>query len=170
MNVSRVMARFLPLMDLSIILLGMFLIVLSIARFNEYKSKSPVLTSEITNKRDTQADLKTEILKQTLNTMEFLPVYGCCKSENGRLDGRCYRFDPSLTVSKEEISMDTDEGIRKIIEENKFSKENIIICLITGKGEWDAAWDAETIKKLELTWNCGRIYRVINFENLKFEE
>lgn len=170
MNVSRVMARFLPLMDLSILLLGMFLIVLSIAKFNEYKSTSPVLKSEITDTRKTPANLKTAILKQTLNTMEFLPVYGCCNSGNGRLEGHCYLLDQNLYPGKE-IRMDTDEDIQKIIKDSGFKEDNMpIICLITGKGAWDASWDSETIQRLETTWNCGRIYRLINFENLPFEE
>lgn len=170
MNVSKVMARFLPLMDLSILLLGMFLVVLSIAKFNEYKSMSPILKADIVDSKQQPDDLKAAILKQTLNTMEFLPVYGCCKSGDGRLEGHCYLLDANLYPGKE-IRMNTDEDIQELIRTSGFSEENMpIICLVTGKGAWDASWDSETIQRLENTWNCGRIYRLINFETLPFEE
>ena len=170
MDVSRVMARFLPLMDLSILLLGMFLIVLSIAKFNEFKSLSPVLTAEVTEESVTPPDLKKAILKETLNTMEFLPIYGCCNSANGRVAGHCYLLDPNLMPGKE-IRMDAADDLQKIIKDSGFNEENLpIICLVTGKGAWDAHWDANTIQNLESTWRCGKIYRLINFENLPFED
>ena len=169
MNVSKVMARFLPLMDLSILLLGMFLLVLSIAKFNEYKSERIVVFNGVIKDDSKQSYDAKKVLKQTL-TLEFLPIYGCCNSSNGCLVGHCYSLDAQLNPGKE-IRMDTDADYKELLQKSGFKEDNMpIVCLITISDGWLASGDSETVRKLGETWKCGRIYRIYNFADFPFKE
>lgn len=146
-NLSKIMARFLPLMDLSTLLLGLFIVILSVAKFEEAAISKTNAENEV---------YAGDFIKAAVKNQFFVvPLFASCDNENGREYGKCYGMDERYNISDKEIRTDTNEDIIKEIEKYKKNPDDNrkpLVLLFSEKGAWDSDWSVEVLKSLETKW------------------
>lgn len=126
MKTSGVLVRFLALLDVTLVLLGVVLLLLvSIAK----------------NVSETNRDTRTELGKVIGKEIEFL--YAGWKGEQR---GKCYKLSEDLQVG-EAVDMDGGEWLK-----NKAGKEKAV-AIVLEKGAGTGAWTQMRISSLESKWN-----------------
>lgn len=138
----NVMARFLPLMDLSVLLLGFFMIILTAAKFG----KGVIVISP---------------------EHPSVMLYAACTNEGGRKVGELYYMDRDYNLGTKIIRKDTPEDIMNLIKEalpKKRDPKDVFICIMTEKYAWDKDIPRDICEKLKKSWGLPRIYRVKNVD------
>ena len=125
MKTSGVLVRFLSLLDVTLVLLGVVLLLLV------------AMAKKITEKND---DITTEVGKLLGREIEFLYA-----GWEGEQRGKCYKLTEDLQVG-EPVNMDGGEWLK-----NKAGKEKTV-ALVSKKGDGTSAWGISTIKGLEEKW------------------
>ncbi|MDW8244841.1 MAG: hypothetical protein RMJ88_16685 [Thermogemmata sp.] len=133
MRATSVIVRFLSLLDVTLILLGVLMVTLMHAEMHRERGKQKSSTQEVAELAD----------------VEFIYLYA---GWNGAENGRCYLY----TNGKKgpEISQTNPNAIQQVIEESKKRKGsvNYVVLLLFADDGWFAAWDAKKLAQLEETW------------------
>jgi hypothetical protein len=137
MKVTSVIARFISLVDVVLILLGVLLLVLLHAQV-----RSQVQRSKSEDKRD-------EI--QKVAGLDFLYFYVGWK---GPEKDRCYFLDTSHLKLGREVRTDTADDLQLILKARnpKGERTNPVVLLLFSDEGWYSTWDSKRIAALEQTW------------------
>lgn len=146
MSNSGVLVRFLPLLDVTLLLLGVVLLMLV--------SLAKNITEEVSNAKDVDQGTKAELGK--LIGKEIIFLYAGWKDDQA---GKCFQFndDQSLGVA---VDMAGGDWIKNPIGKGK------MVALISEKGAWTAAWTPQRISKLEEKWNT----KIVFFEDMDLKK
>jgi hypothetical protein len=129
LNTSSVLVRFLSLLDITLILLGVLIVVLM------QTSVTPAGAS-VNSEAASTSTLKDQIT--------FLNLYAGWQGEQ---QGRCYLLDESMKVG-DEVSTTTDSDIKRLIGR----RQNVVVLLARDKEGWAVTWDQAFIEQLESIW------------------
>jgi len=137
MKVTSVIARFISLVDVVLILLGVLLLVLLHAQV-----RSQVQRSKSEDKRD-------EI--QKVAGLDFLYFYVGWK---GPEKDRCYFLDTSHLKLGREVRTDTADDLQLILKARnpKGERTNPVVLLLFSDEGWYSTWDSKRLAALEQTW------------------
>ncbi len=148
MRITNILARFLSLMDIALLLLGLFIVLLVSARYSENGDRS---------QKNMSGEKGTAIREFIKNNLGPIYLYACCEGEH---KNHCQLMDEEFVPGRE-IDIESDRDIKQLIEEQK--PLNPIIFLITQPGDFDYFWD-EKQKDIEDKWN----HSIIRIRNAKF--
>ena len=134
MKATGVIARFLSLLDVALILLGLLMITMTQVQLRSKAKSGSTPTNTIA----------------ALAGVEFIYLYAGWK---GSENGRCYLLDANLTVSRE-VRTDTPADIQAILAAKKQQNDqaNPVVLLLFSENGWYAAWSPERLSKIEQTW------------------
>lgn len=154
MRITNILARFLSLLDISILLLGMFVLLLSLAHFQEDHQEK---------KRDQQTDqLETGSPFRSILEKKIEPImlYAGCEGEK---EGRCFLLGKDLVPGRE---IDTQK--RNEIEDLIDQREGRIplVFLLSEEGAWDTYWTSKKLSELEAIWG----YNIVRILNVRFPD
>jgi hypothetical protein len=137
MKATSIIARFISLVDVVLILLGVLLLVLLHAQV-----RSQIQRSKSEDKRD-------EI--QKVAGLDFLYFYVGWK---GPEKDRCYFLDTSNLKLGREVRTDTADDIQLILKARnpKGERTNPVALLLFSDEGWYSTWDSKRIAVLEQTW------------------
>lgn len=137
MKATSIIARFISLVDVVLILLGVLLLVLLHAQV-----RSQVQRSKSEDKRD-------EI--QKVAGLDFLYFYVGWK---GPEKDRCYFLDTSNLKLGREVRTDTADDLQLILKARnpKGERTNPVVLLLFSDEGWYSTWDSKRIAALEQTW------------------
>lgn len=156
-RISKIMARFLPLMDLSMLLLGCLMIVLTAAKFD---------TVTNAKEKDTASLIARSVAEHTC----VMLYVAACKGETdkyGRKNGEIYSLDKDDHTSLKPISKTSPEDIDSIIQEilpKNREREEVVVFILSQKGAWDDHVPRDLCLQLKESWKLPRIYRVTNVD------
>lgn len=134
MKATGVTGRFLSLLDVALILLGVLMITLMQAQ----------LRSEAKQGRSS-ADGMAE-----LADVDLVYLYAGWK---GPENGRCYLLGANREVGRE-VRTDTADDIQEVLAARSAQKEraNPVVLLLFSDDGWYSAWDAKRLAGIEQTW------------------
>jgi len=129
MRATGVIVRFLSLLDVAFMLLGVLMVTLIYADFQR----------------------RTEMPEQKRGLAEvadvgFIYLYAGWKGEQ---DGRCYLLSPDVKLGKE-VRTDTPDDIREITSARE--RNNQVVLLLFSEDGWYSGWDAKKLADMEKTW------------------
>jgi len=129
MKVTGVLVRFLSLLDVTLILLGVLMVTLMHAQIRT--DKGPL---------DRMAEWAG---------IEFVCLYAGWGPENGR----CYLLGPTREV-RQEVRTDTEDDIKKILNDRRgqTKRSNPVVLLLFSDEGWYSAWTPERLEQIEKTW------------------
>jgi hypothetical protein len=136
MRVTSIIARFISLVDVVLILLGVLLLVLLHAQVR-------------TQVQRPKEDKRDEI--QKVAGLDFLYFYVGWK---GPEKDRCYFLDTSNLKLGREVRTDTADDIQLILKARnpKGERTNPVALLLFSDEGWYSTWDSKRIAALEQTW------------------
>ena len=144
---AKILARMLPLLDLSILLLGLFVILLTFTKFNQVQPQE----------RDSV--LREYVQKSILGEFQVFCVFAACPGDKGYEAEHYYRMSANFERG-DQLSV---AEIQKYVEKNKPNKT--IVCIVTSKGVWDKWVNEKSMK--ELKGNLENM-EVVHFQNIDF--
>lgn len=158
MNATNILARFLSLMDIALLLLGIFIVLLSIARYTKAAAEKETVVPSVQN-------MQVVLNKAANENMSLIFLYA---GSTGKRKGHCYTLEDGFIPGRE-IDTATDSDLRQLIKER--NAINPIIFLVSEKGAWDIDWPEKRIRAIEKTWQ-EKVIRVVNvpFEKEKEKE
>lgn len=130
MRATGVIVRFLSLLDVAFILLGVLMVILLHAEVRRTVGQS-----------DGQTGLAA------LADVSFIYLYAGWRGEQ---DGRCYLLASPDGEIEGEVRTDTDEDIQAIVKTRR-QKNHVILLLFDSDG-WFPSWTKEKLASLEETW------------------
>ncbi len=146
MNIGNVVARFLPLLDVTLILLGLLMAALVITRPTIEPPPPPI----------------DDGLKETLH---FIYLYA---GWFGQWKGKCYLIDTNAKKLGREISLENPQEFIDEINSRHWEPERTVIVLLFDKNGWFAPWE-EKLGKLRQALKPHKI-TVIPVYNFDFEK
>ena len=143
MKATGVIARFLSLLDITLILLGVLMITLMQTQLRTDAKQERSSTDKMT----------------ALADLDFVYLYA---GWEGAENGRCYLLDAQGGIGRE-IRTDTANDIQEILSARRGQTErsNQVLMLLFSDDGWDAAWTAEKLAEIEQKWEI-RLVRVYN--------
>lgn len=131
MRATGVITRFLSLLDVALLLLGVLMIALMHAQL-----RSATAQGQHSNPLTQVAD--------------FVCVYAGWKGQD---NGKCFLLGPDLGIARE-IRTDTPDEIKSILTTKAVNsgKTNQIVLLVFSDDGWYSAWDSKKIDKIKQTW------------------
>ena len=169
MNIKTIIARFLPLLDVTVVLLGLMVILMSYAHFNEGVDKQDQATdigeamnrvpsSEEADKQD-QADDTGKALSSSpaLRRIIYLRAHP---------DGSCSRLGPYTGEQMEKIDTESDKDIRPHIGD---PSEVTWLLLIYREGDesW-GKWNPAKINSINKNWGLGEQQKLFELMDVPF--
>lgn len=151
MRATNVLARFASLLDVTIILLGLMMLMLSVGELTEFEATSSSPETNIPEQSGL-SDLSRRIIEQHLHPILLYAGF------QGERKGRCYLLDESFKPGRE-IDTESKRDIQRLVDANQPRRP--IILLLSPEGAWDDDWNQETIERIEKTWGYP-IIRVVN--------
>jgi len=146
MRATGVVSRFLSLLDVILLFLGILMVAMMQASLTEQESVSPDSEQSIESKAG----------------MDFVFLYAGWK---GSQAGKCYLMEKDMRIGKE-IRTDTKTDIEELVLDGKRRKKtNIIVFLVLSKSGWHDSWQGERIKEIEKLWGIT-INRLIAVEGI----
>lgn len=147
MRVTGVISRFLPLLDVVLLLLGLLMVVMMQASFTE--------------KEETNSSSESI---ESSSGLSFIFLYAGWKDSEA---GKCYLLEKNMAKGKE-INTDTKQDIDQLITEFKRNGKgkNVVIFLAFSKAGWFDTWGEERIKEIEKKWEV-KINRLNNVDGLR---
>ncbi|MBA2226657.1 MAG: hypothetical protein WHU94_10955 [Thermogemmata sp.] len=147
MKVTSVIARFISLVDVVLILLGVLLLVLLHAQVR-------------TQVQRPQEDKRDEI--QKVAGLDFLYFYVGWK---GPEKDRCYFLDTNLKLGRE-VRTETADDLQMILKTRhpQGERTNPVVLLLFSEEGWYSTWDSKRIAALEQTWKI----KVVPVYNVRF--
>ena len=158
MKTTNILARFISLMDIALLLLGIFIVLLSAARFTKAAAEKKSAVPPVQN-------MKVVLNKAASENMSLIFLYA---GSAGKRKGHCYTLEDGFIPGRE-IDTESDADLRQLIKER--NAVNPIIFLVSEKGAWDIDWPEKRIRAIEKTWQ-EKVIRVVNvpFEKEKEKE
>ncbi|MDO5581202.1 MAG: hypothetical protein Q4G69_08700 [Planctomycetia bacterium] len=155
MRYTNILARFLSLLDVAIMLVGLFVVLLALARFQDEQKKIDAAEKEQKDRieRMESASMVNTVLENS--KMPIIMIEGDCRDQNGQ----CFLLNKDYTRGRE-IAANHRGDIEDLIPSG--SNQIPVVFFITKEGAWDTAWTDEKFANMEKTWKC-KIVRVLNF-------
>ncbi|MDD3586286.1 MAG: hypothetical protein PHQ75_03815 [Thermoguttaceae bacterium] len=148
MRYTNILARFLSLLDISILLVGLFVILLSLAYFQREQKQA-----RLENKKD-QTRISMSVLDTVLErNLELITIYAGCE---GVREGHCYLLGPDFVPGRE-IDTDHPDDFEYLASRRK-EGTHAIVFLVSEEGAWDTFWTKKKIAELEKIWGCHVVY------------
>lgn len=141
MNISRILARFLSLMDVTLLLLGFFIILVAAASLSQ------------------EANQAKEKLGWNLIKEHWEPIWLFAACEPPIMN-KCFVLNDNLSIGGE-VNQSTDTDIRRLIEPVESQGKAPLIILVSEKGAFDAYWE-NALVSIEKSWGCP-VLRIRNF-------
>ena len=155
MRISGVLARFLPLLDIAILLLGLFVVLSAIARETERaRPGSPERADgDLAGAQDIPANPFLTGAARRFVESELAPIwiYACC---DGEFRNRCRLMEDDFVPGRV-IDIDTDRDIQELIEVRK--PRRAVIFVMIEEGGFDRFWD-ERREDIESVWNAPVVW------------
>lgn len=139
MSAASVMGRFLPLLDVTIILLGVLMLAIANMQIRT-ASKQQSDSAESTDQGQAAAN------RANIN---FVYLRAGCE---GRYDGKCYTVDNEghpLEMVRVDVPDDIDSAFEKM---GGNPASNQVVLLMFPKGAWDSRWTEKYISEIEEAW------------------
>jgi len=127
---TGVIARFLSLLDIALILLGVLMVILMQAQLHSGVKQG-----------SNQVDGAP-----ALADIDFIYVYA---GWNGTENGRCYLLGDDRKIGQE-IRTDTADDIQAVLSARKASNQ-VVMLLFSDEG-WYSAWDGKRVAEIEQAW------------------
>lgn len=146
MNIKSIISRFLPLLDVTVVLLGLMIVLMTYAHFEKKTEKTDDLPKG-ENTRETTGETPSPetSLAAFAKHVDILLLHA-------DPDGKCYLLGENNTKQREPVDTENDSGIRKILD-GKDSKKMKLLILFSRPDEVDSAWPWTRVDKVEKTWN-----------------
>ncbi|MBQ1455641.1 MAG: hypothetical protein IIZ25_07340 [Thermoguttaceae bacterium] len=156
MRISGVLARFLPLLDIAILLLGLFVVLSAIARQTERaRSGSPDRAGgrELSSAEDIPENPFITGAARRFVESQLAPIwiYACC---DGEFRNRCRLMEDDFVPGRV-IDIDSDRDIQELIEARK--PRRTVIFVMIEEGGFDRFWD-ERRGDIEAVWNAPVVW------------
>ena len=134
MRATGVIVRFLSLLDVALILLGVLMIALMQAQ----------LRSDVKRGQSPAGGLVE------LADVDFVYLYAGWK---GPENGRCYQLGPNREIGRE-VRTDTAEDLKGILASRSAirGRKNQVVMLLFSDDGWYSAWDAKRLNGIEQAW------------------
>lgn len=134
MKATGVIVRFLSLLDVALILLGVLMITLMQAQLRS----------------DAKQDTSSADGMAELADVDFVYLYAGWK---GAENGRCYLLSANREIERE-VRTDTADDIQEVLTTRRTQKEraNQIVILLFSDDGWYSAWDAKRLAGIEQIW------------------
>lgn len=135
MRATGVIARFLSLLDVVLILLGLLMIILMYAQVrSEVMKKNP----------------REEKSQSIADCIDFVFLEAGWK---GAEIGRCYLLG-SNGERVREVATNTDADIRSVLLQRQMrtGRDNQLVLLLFSDEGWFSAWDPKRLEEIEKTW------------------
>jgi hypothetical protein len=131
---TGVIVRFLSLLDVALILLGVLMITLMQAQMRSDAKQG-----------NSSADGMAE-----LADVDFVYLYAGWK---GGENGRCYLLSANREIGRE-VRTDTPDDIQEVLTARRTKKDraNQVVMLLFSDDGWYSAWDAKRLAGIEQTW------------------
>lgn len=135
---TGVISRFLSLLDVVLILLGVFLVTLMQTQLRA------------SGKQAQRGSDGSAVSAAALAGIDFVYLYAGWK---GGQNGRCYLLDADKSIGRE-IRTDDGSDIQELLtsRKNQNDKVNQVVLLLFAEDGWYAAWDAKRLDSLEQVW------------------
>ncbi|MCR5360295.1 MAG: hypothetical protein K6E55_10475 [Thermoguttaceae bacterium] len=137
MNISRVLARFLSLMDVTLLLLGFFIILVAAANLSQENERA---------KEKQTSHLSGESGWNFIKGgREPVWLFAECEGPNRN---KCFVLNSDLSLG-DEVDQNSDADIRRLTAPIEAQGEIPLIILVSERGAFDHDWDnaLETIEK-----------------------
>lgn len=134
MKASNVIVRFISLLDVTLILLGVLMITLLHAQLRSESQQGSSASDQVA----------------ALFDIDFIYIYaGWRDSENGK----CFLLDKGWRIGRE-IRTDKPDDIQSILSARKAQKEgsNQVVMLLFSDNGWYSLWNQEKILQIEQAW------------------
>ena len=156
MKTTNILARFISLMDISLLLLGIFIVLIAAARYTKAEAKKSA------NASSDEISMSEVLDKAASDNMTLIFLYAGC---SGNRKGHCYTLEDGF-ISGREIDTKTDSDLRDLLKERR--AVNPIIFLVSETGAWDIDWPEKRLHEIEKNWN-EKVIRIVNvpFETKK---
>lgn len=134
MKATGVLVRFLSLLDVALILLGVLMITLMQTQL----------------RRDSKPEKPSADGMANLANVDFIYLYAGWK---GAENGRCYLLKADREIGQE-IRTDTPDDIQEVLRARRTAMErsNQVVMLLFSDEAWDSAWDAKRLAGIEEAW------------------
>ena len=134
MRATGVVSRFLPLLDVALLLLGLLMIVMMQASLTDQESVTPDSEQSIESKAG----------------LDFIFLYAGWKDAQA---GKCFLMEKDMRIGKE-IRVDSKVDIDELALDSKRSKKtkNLIVFLSYSKLGWFDLWPPKRIAEIEKLW------------------
>jgi hypothetical protein len=131
---TGVIARFLSLLDITLILLGVLMITLMQAQLRSNAKQG-----------HSTADGMAE-----LADVDFVYLFAGWK---GSENGRCYLLSANRELGRE-VRTDTADDLQEVLAARRAQKErrNQVVMLLFSDEGWYSVWDAKRLAGIEQTW------------------
>jgi hypothetical protein len=130
---TGVIVRFLSVLDVALILLGVRMITLMQAQLRSDAKQGRYPADGVAELAD----------------VDFVYLYAGWK---GPENGRCYRLNADREVGAE-VRADTADDIEEILEQRaQRERPNQVVMLLFSDDGWYSAWDAQKLAAVEQTW------------------
>ena len=146
MRATGVVSRFLSLLDVILLFLGILMVAMMQASLTDQESVTPDSEQSIESKAG----------------MDFIFLYAGWKDSQA---GKCYLMEKDMRIGKE-IRTDTKTDIEELaLDSKRRKKTNLIVFLVLSKSGWHDSWQGERIKEIEKIWGIT-INRLIAVEGI----
>ena len=150
MNVQRILARFLSLMDVTLLLLGFFMIMVAAANLGQEAQEA--------QKKEVSHLYGEAGWNFIRNGRDVIWLFAECEWPNRN---KCFVLNEDLTLG-EEVDQVSDVDIRRLIAASPQKETPPLVVLTSEKGAFDQDWDSR-LALLEKKWGC-EILRVRGVE------
>jgi hypothetical protein len=142
MGIRGVLVRFMPLLDVTIILLGVLMM--------------PLMYTQLKAKKTSTDAVKSIEAKYAIDHLYFYAGW------KGDQNGKVLQINLDGTLGNE-VATDRPDELRAILDQRKSStkRDHPVVMLLFADDGWYAAWDDERLKRIEKAWGV-RIAPVYN--------
>lgn len=147
---DRIMAKFMPFADLSLLLVGCFVLFLSAAQFD-------------TITRETEQ--KIDVLGKAMVEHMLIMLYVECDQDSGRIVNECYHLNDQMEISEKPVKTreDIDQLIQKILQSNR-KREDVVVLVASRAYAWDGGIPRGFCDTLKSEWDLEHVYRITNVD------
>ncbi len=142
MNISRILARFLSLMDITLLLLGFFIILVAAANLSQEAERSKEKQVSHLSGESGWSFIK--------GGREPVWLFAECEGPNRN---KCFLLNEDLTLGAE-VDQQSKTDIQRLTEPIKAQGHVPLVILVSEKGAFDNYWD-DSLKSIEERWDCS---------------
>lgn len=158
MKIKSIIARFLPLLDVAVVLLGLMVVLMSYAHFEQKSEDSKNETTlekqsqndDAAHQRDEASEDSSAETSHQKDNAQDIERHVELVLLHAADDGKCYRIETGTNI-RDEISTDDDKDIRPILDQSPEKAK--LILLVSRSGEIDTLWPGDRVDRLAKNWN-----------------